>query len=658
VNFALPIFIAALVAGLGDGTRWDFRGPQNLSGVTYTLLLDPENANVYFAGSAEALWKSTDAGASWRAVPALDGLQVMTLVRDPRNHDVIYAATGFEGIGSDGIYKSEDRGVTWRRLPGSPVSPTIRSLAISPDDSRIMLAGTSSGVFRSVDGGEQWTRVVATGVNSTVAFSPSDGSHAVAGTRDEGEFSGAGHVLYSTDGGMTFHDSTGAGADTYSVFVTYAPSIPGRVYAAAGDSSLRGSVSRSDDDGKTFKDVAAADAVSGYHIRNTLLATPNADYLIYGGVDSVYAANGEPLKKTPRTSSGRVSWPHFDFLSIVADPQFDGTSNRRIFACTDGGIFVSDDFTKGGWRPLWHGAASTQYYSIDVSARGTIAGGMQDNGISIMDGSQDVDHQRDADTTNVIFDPTNDQNCFAAEFGRIFPCDGNPNAPIASAGASFGTPMAIPPSDPTRLFAASASVVRIDDIRGTHKVTTIRSSDGKHYGALAVHPANADVVWIANDAGTLYRTVNATAASPQWTTMFTSTPALSAALASTIVIDRHDPHMMYAGGGSGILKSTDEGATWQATTFPPIAVRKIVEHPATHGWLYAATASGLFVSSDSGANWSKAPGATAPIGLDIRDLVFQPATTTLYLATFGRGIWSANVPAASSPHRRGVSAPP
>jgi photosystem II stability/assembly factor-like uncharacterized protein len=656
------------IGGISSAARWEFHGPQNLSGITYCLLFDPENVNVYLAGSYAALWRSEDSGANWVAMPDLDGLQVMSLARDPRDSNVIYAATGFEGIGSDGIYKSIDRGLSWRKLEGSPVSPTIRSIAISPDDSNVLLAGTSSGVFRSSDAGQSWTQVVTSGVNSIAAFAPGDGSHAVVGTRDDGTPYGRARLMYSVDGGVTFKNATGIDvSQTYSVYLTYAPSVPGRVYAAPGGSVSPVTAWRSDDGGQTYK-LLPADFLHGYHIRNTFLATPVADFVIYAGIQANISTNGEPLR-TMLTSKGPTgfTWPHTDFLALAADPGFNGSSNRRVFACTDGGIFVSDDPTQGVWKPLWQGASSTQYYAIDVSAQGTIVGGLQDNGVDLTPpDSLDTVHMHDADTVAVVFDPTDDQYCYAGEFGKIFPCSGSSNAGIVDVGstqARFGDPMAFAPSDRTHFFVASMTVMRIDNIQSLFpKITTIRAQEGQtHYGALAIDPTTPDIVWLADDAGRISRTTNALSAAPAWTTIFTGTATLSAALPSTILIDRHDPRMVYVGADSGILLTTDDGATWQSANgsdpdamLPSIPVRKILEHPTKHGWLYAGTPVGLFISADSGSHWTRAPGATTPAKLDIRDLVFRPNTTTLYVATYGRGVWSIDVPAETLPRHHAV----
>ncbi|HSP15878.1 MAG TPA: hypothetical protein VLV78_14115 [Thermoanaerobaculia bacterium] len=632
---------------------WTFRGPQNLSGITYCLLTDPANPSLYFSGSAEGLWRSDDAGANWYAVSDLDGLQVMSLARDSHQHDVIYAATGFEGKGAGGVYKSSDGGLNWRKL-SLPVSPTTRSVAVSPDDSKIVIAGTSSGVFRSTDAGENWTPVIAAGVNAMVVFGPNDGSRVIAGFRDEGANGGPAHVMVSSDGGATFREASGiADPSAYSVVVAVAPSMPQRVYAASVGLSVTETLWRSDDGGQSFRKMTGFPNIMGYHIRNSLFVLPtNPDTVIFAGIKasiSTTGGSGFVDLSTTRTASGE--WPHTDYLFVVGDP----ASAKRLFACTDGGVFATDDFLTGIWRPLARGHSSTQYYSIDVSARGRMVGGMQDTGVSITEpGTLDTKHLHDADTTAVIFDPKDDSRCFYVEFGRIRSCDGRDLGDVSLRSSRWGNPVAVSPADPTRVFVASLNVVRLDQIQDLNNITstTIRQSDGQHFWAMGADPLNANILWIGSDEGAIYQTTGATSSMPAWATVFTSTPELSAALPTTIYFDRHDSRRVYVAADRGILETSDGGATWRSI-FGPARVERIVEHPLKHGWLYAGTQVGLFISDDEGEHWSAASGPVVPARVDIRDLVFQPGTTTLYAATYGRGVWSLDIP-VSTARRRAV----
>jgi photosystem II stability/assembly factor-like uncharacterized protein len=631
-----------------------FHGPSNLSGLTYCLLSDSENPNLYFSGSAAGLWRSDDAGATWYAVSDLDGLQVMALTREPHDRDVIYAATGFEGKGADGVYKSVDGGRTWQKVDGLPVSPTTRSIAVSPDNPNIVLAGTSSGVFRSTSAGLTWQRVIPSGINTMVLFAPDDASRVLAAFRDEGTTGGVAHVMYSTDAGATFKESSGINdLNSYSVVIAIAPSMPQRVYAASVPANV---IWRSDDRGKTFQRMSGTSGLLGYHIRNSLFVLPtNADVVIFAGIKPSISTNGAlTFSDLATTRTPGIEWPHLDYLSVVADPEFDGSSNRRIFACTDGGLFATENYTSGVWRPLSTGHSSTQYYSIDVSARGRIVGGMQDTGLSITEpGTREARHLHDADTTAVLFDPEDDTRCFYVEFGKMSACDGLQVADASTRNVlRWGNPTAISRSDPTRLFVASMNVIRVDGIQDSRSMTatTIRPADGQHFWALGVDPLDANVVWIGSDEGTIYRTADATSSKPVWSTVFTSTFTLSAALPTTIYFDRHDSRRVYVAADHGILETIDGGATWRSI-FGPARVERIVEHPDRHGWLYAATQAGLFFSSDAGEHWFVAGGPVVPLRLDVRDLVFQPGTTTLYLATYGRGVWSMDIPAVTGRRR-------
>jgi hypothetical protein len=59
----------------------------------------------------------------------------------------------------------------------------------------------------------------------------------------------------------------------------------------------------------------------------------------------------------------------------------------------------------------------------------------------------------------------------------------------------------------------------------------------------------------------------------------------------------------------------------------------------------------LLLSTDGGEHWVRAIGPVVPVKLDIRDLVFRPGTNTMYVATYGRGVWSVDIPVNASRRR-------
>src|SRR6266849_819211 len=85
-------------------TTWVSRGPQNVGGRTRSLLIDPTNTNVLYAGAASGgVWKSTDGGTTWAPLSDfIANINIQTMVMDPLDHNTIYAGTG-ESTYSDGL---------------------------------------------------------------------------------------------------------------------------------------------------------------------------------------------------------------------------------------------------------------------------------------------------------------------------------------------------------------------------------------------------------------------------------------------------------------------------------------------------------------------------------------------------------------------------
>lgn len=125
------------------------------------LLIDPRNSSALLLGTETGLFASDDGADRWRRVSgALDGMQVWSLARDPRNPDLLLAGTC-----PAGVFRSQDGGRTWDELDagmpaacvnGAPLTPRVTCLLIDPVDGAMFAGVEIGGVRRSRDGGSTW----------------------------------------------------------------------------------------------------------------------------------------------------------------------------------------------------------------------------------------------------------------------------------------------------------------------------------------------------------------------------------------------------------------------------------------------------------------------------------------------------------------------
>jgi photosystem II stability/assembly factor-like uncharacterized protein len=80
-----------------------------------------------------------------------DKLKIQTVAMIPQNEKIIFVGTG------NGLFRSQDEGETWQSLHDGLRDENIRALALSPSVPNMIYAGTSKGIFLSEDGGDHWT---------------------------------------------------------------------------------------------------------------------------------------------------------------------------------------------------------------------------------------------------------------------------------------------------------------------------------------------------------------------------------------------------------------------------------------------------------------------------------------------------------------------
>lgn len=269
----------------------------------FAVHVHPKEPNIIFAGTADGVWRSTDAGATFRRANFPDqGKQIWSFLVDAWNPKLVYA-----GGSPVDVYRSEDCGETWRKLPNpglkdratAPFAVRVMRMAQHPKNpGEIFAALEVNGVIRTTDGGETWQDCGADLLR--LATLPHLKSKIVSDSFAEGMLDG--HAITTTaadpdsvilavrmglfrsdDKGKTWQDmEVGRFSNTtYGRDIRVSPQDPATVYAAlsVAAASHDGGVYRSQDAGKTWKrfdKVQVHGTIMSVALHNT---DPNKVYL-------------------------------------------------------------------------------------------------------------------------------------------------------------------------------------------------------------------------------------------------------------------------------------------------------------------------------------------------------------------------------------------
>ncbi|GAC1487173.1 MAG: hypothetical protein NVS1B5_09990 [Gemmatimonadaceae bacterium] len=358
--------------------------------------------NVFYVGvNNGGVWKTTDAGRVW--TPIFDEQptgSVGDLAVAPSNPNVIYVGSG-EGVQrpdlstGDGIYKSTDAGKTWRHL-GLRDGQQIGGVIVDPrDENRVFVAvlghpygpNTERGVYRSTNGGETFERVLYKDENTgaiQVAFDPMNPQTIYAalwagrqGPWENSSWNGPLSGLFkSVDGGTTWRQ-VGMGFPSAAqglgrIGFTVAPSDPRRMYATV-DAPTLGGIYRSDDAGETWRRTNSEVRVWG---RASDFAEVKVDPR---NPDIVYSAN----TSTYRSTDGGTT-----FTAIKGAP--GGDDYHRIWINPDNPdiILIASDqgatITVNGGKTWssWYNQPTAQFYHVITDNRIPywVYGGQQESG--------------------------------------------------------------------------------------------------------------------------------------------------------------------------------------------------------------------------------------------------------------------------------------
>jgi photosystem II stability/assembly factor-like uncharacterized protein len=665
----------------------------------------------YYGATGGGVWKTTDGGINWESVSdnSVFGTgSVGAIAVADSDPNTVYVGMGESPIRGnvshgDGVYKSNDAGKTWKRV-GLEDTRQIARIRVHPKNPDLVYVAAlghvwgpneQRGVFRSKDGGKTWEKILSRGNKAgaiDLILDPTNANIIYAGFWEvyrkpwtlESGGPGSG-IFKSTDGGDTWNELTrnpGMPKGTVGkVGITVSPANPDRVWAIV--EAEDGGVFRSDNGGTTWTKVNEERRLrqrAWYYTR--IYADPK-------NADTVYVLNTGFYRSNDggRTYTS-ISVPHGDNHDLWIAPD----DPNRMIESNDGGSNVSYN---GGRSWTEQDQPTAQFYrvALDNDFPYNVYGAQQDNStVRIASrtteggiGTSDWYDVGGGESGWIAPSPKDSNIVFAGSYGglttrfdkrtgQLRDINPYPNNPMGS-GADvlkyrfqWNFPLLFSPHDPNKLYtAANVLFMSMDEGSSwqiispdlTRNDKTKQGSSGgpitkdntsvEYYATIFTvmeSPVQAGTIWTGSDDGLVQITrdggknwANVTPSSnimPEWIQI------------NSIEASPHDPGTAYVAATMYkwddnkpyLYRTSDYGKTWKKITngIPDTTFTRVIrEDPNKRGLLYAGTETGMYVSFDNGDHWQSMQ-LNLPI-VPITDLAIQKREKELVVATQGRSFW-------------------
>jgi photosystem II stability/assembly factor-like uncharacterized protein len=646
------------------GSNWKNISDKYFGGSMGSIAIAPSDETIMYVGEGEntlrgnvaegfGIWRTDDAGRSWRNLGLKDTRHITRVVIHPKNPDIVWVAALGHLFGPNnerGVYKTVDGGKTWKKVLFANNQAGAIDLVMEPGNPSVLYAST-------------W-KVIRTGYSL--------------------ESGGEGSALWkSTDGGETWtnlSDKKGLPKnETIGIIgVSVSASNPERVYAIIEAKS--GGLYRSDNGGESWtKQSEDANIRQRAWYFNKIFVDPKNENTIYALNVGLYRSRdgGKTFQNIPT--------PHGDHHDLWIDP----VDPNRMIVADDGGAQISFD-AGANWSTM-NNQPTAQVYrvSTDNHFPYRVLAAQQDNTTfrilsrTYGDAITEKDWERTAgfESGYVVADPLNPDIVYGGNYGgyisRMDHKTGEnravsvwPESPIG-AGADvlkyrfqWNFPIFFSPHNPKRLYAAGNHLfVTENEGQSWEKISPDLTTNDKTKQAASGGPITKDntsveyyctiftaaeattepaVLWtgsddglinISRDAGKTWQNVTPPSAGKwmMWNCVETDPFQKGKAyfVGTKYKSDDYTPY---------IYKTTDYGKTWQLITngIPAMHFARVVRaDKKVPGLLYAGTEFGMYISYDDGGSWK--PFQLNLPTVSITDLTIKE--NDLVVGTQGRSIW-------------------
>ncbi len=574
------------------GNSWENISDGFFGGSIGSIAVAESDQNVIYVGGGEVtvrgnvshgdgVWKSTDAGKTWKNMGLNDSRHIPRIRVHPKDHNLVYVAALGHLFGPNkerGIFKSEDGGQTWKKVLFVSEDAGAVDLILDPNNPRNMFAsfwnvrrtpfgmesgGKGSGIWKSTDGGENWENIKqAKGLPkgvwgiSGLTISPQNSERMWAIIENKN-----GGVFRSDDGGKTWKQVNAERklrqrAWYYSrIFAD--PLNEDQVYVV----NVR--FHRSKDGGKTYESIS----------------TPHGDHhdLWINPDDPENMVIGDDGGAQVTVDGGR-SWttyhnqPTAQFYRVITDNHFP----YRIYAAQQDNSTVRIPHRTSSWRGIterdWEPTAGGEsgHIAIDPEDEDVVFGGSYDGYLSRY-------NHRTEEYNNVTVWPDNPMGWGAKDLKYRF---------------QWNFPIFFSSKEPYDLYAAGNVLFRSTD-------------HGQSWTAISPDLTRNDSTKLGPSGGPITKDNTSV---EYYCTIFSACEA------------NNDPNVIWTGSDDGLIHVTrDKGKTWKNVTPPRsimpewIMINSIEPHPSNPGGAYVAATMYksddfqpyLYKTEDYGVTWSR-----------------------------------------------------
>ena len=669
------------------GTSWtplfDDQPTSSIGDVT----LDQSNPNLVWVGTGEpqnrqssgwgnGVYKSTDAGNTWRHMGLDATKHIGRILIHPRNPDIVYVAAVGDLWGPNeerGVYRTHDGGETWDNVLQIDEHTGAIDLAMDPGDPNTIFAamyqrqrtgwgfnggGPGSGLYRTFDGGDSWTELTE-------------------GLPD-GDKGRIGVDIFRQDGNVV-----------YALVEADARDPDAGFFGGGGGGQSRSGLFRSLDRGDSWEKMSSTNPRPMYY--SQVRVDPS-------NVDRIYVLGGNLMVSDDggRTfRSDGAAQVHVDHHALWINPN----DPDHLILGSDGGVAASWDGT-GHWR-MFDNLPLGQFYAIGFDMRDPyfVCGGLQDNdpwcGPSNTRSFHGIRHQDWYETAYgdgffTIVDPTDSTIVFSeSQNGNMNRYDlttgeKTPMRPITGPRAdgdtaktyrfNWNSPLQLSPHDPATVYLGANYLLRSRDrgmsweevggldltrqidrdeleimgVPGSEPQMSV--NDGiSTYGnltAFAESPLTPGLLYVGTDDGNVQisRDDGAT-----WTNVTDRIPGLpERTYVSRVEPSHHAEGRVYASFdghrnadyAAYVYVSEDHGDSWRRITdgLPDgWSVNVVTEHHRAPNLLFVGNEVGVFVSVDRGEQWVQLKNNLPVVPVD--DILVHPRDNDLLVGTHGRSFW-------------------